>query len=44
MAGESMALKMAFKFFDYNGPVDIPEPPADAKPFDEALGDFGTEQ
>jgi hypothetical protein len=32
---------LAFKFFDYNGPVDIPEPPADAKPFDEAFGDFG---
>lgn len=41
---ETGKFTLAFKFFDYNGPVDIPEPPADAKPFDEALGDFGTEQ
>lgn len=35
IAGESADFKMAFQFFDYNGPVDIPEPPADAVPFDE---------
>jgi hypothetical protein len=35
---ESMDFAMKFKFFDYNGPVDIPEPPKDAKPFDEAFG------
>ena len=35
ISGESADFKMAFKFFDYNGPVDIPEPPADAVPFDQ---------
>ncbi|HEV8574856.1 MAG TPA: hypothetical protein VGR43_09125 [Dehalococcoidia bacterium] len=32
---ESLDFAMTFTFFDYNGPVDIPEPPADAQPFDE---------
>jgi hypothetical protein len=40
MGGESMEFRMAFKFFDYNGPVDIPAPPEDAVPFDEGFGDF----
>ena len=34
---ESMDFAMQFKFFDYNGPVDIPEAPKDAKPFDQAF-------
>ncbi len=34
---ESMDFAMKFKFFDYNGPVDIPEAPKDAKPFDKAF-------
>jgi len=38
---ESMAFKMAFKFYDYNGPVDIPAPPENAVPFDEGFGDLG---
>ena len=43
---ESMDFAMKFKFFDYNGPVDIPEPPKDAKPFDKAFEGslFGTGQ
>jgi hypothetical protein len=41
LGGESMEFRMAFKFFDYNGPVDIPAPPEDAVPFDEGFGDFG---
>ena len=34
---ESMDFAMKFKFFDYNGRVDIPEAPKDAKPFDQAF-------
>ena len=43
---ESMDFAMKFKFFDYNGPVDIPEAPKDAKPFDKAFEGslFGTGQ
>jgi len=44
MNGQSADFAMTFRFFNYNGTVIIPEPPADAKPFDEgfrdALGDF----
>jgi len=39
--GEAMEFKMAFKFYDYNGPVDIPAPPEDAVPFDGGFGDLG---
>jgi len=35
---QPMDFAMKFKFFDYNGPVDIPEAPKDAKPFDQAFG------
>jgi hypothetical protein len=35
---EAMDFAMRFQFYDYNGPVDIPDAPKDAKPFDEALG------
>jgi hypothetical protein len=42
--GESMEFKMAFKFYDYNGPVDIPAAPEDAVPFDEGFGDLGPGQ
>jgi hypothetical protein len=39
---ESMNFAMNFKFFGYNGPVDIPPPPPDAKSFDEGFSDvFG---
>ena len=41
MGGESMEFKMAFKFYDYNGPVDIPAAPEDAAPFSEGLGGLG---
>jgi len=41
MGGESMEFKMAFKFFDYNGPVDIPAAPENAAPFSEGLGGLG---
>jgi hypothetical protein len=41
MGGESMDFKMAFKFFDYNGPVDIPAAPENAAPFSEGLGGLG---
>jgi hypothetical protein len=41
MGEESMEFKMAFKFFDYNGPVDIPPAPEDAVPYDAGFGDFG---
>ena len=41
MGGESMEFKMAFKFFDYNGPVDIPAAPENAQPFSEGLGGLG---
>ena len=43
---ESMDFAMKFKFFDYNGRVDIPEAPKDAKPFDKAFEGslFGTGQ
>ncbi|TMB68817.1 MAG: hypothetical protein E6J43_05570 [Chloroflexi bacterium] len=43
---ESMEFAMKFKFFDYNGRVDIPEAPKDAKPFDQAFGGslFGDSQ
>jgi hypothetical protein len=34
---QSMDFAMTFKFFDYNGRVDIPEAPKDAKPFDQAF-------
>ncbi len=41
-AGQPASFTMAFKFFDYNGPVDIPEAPEDAVPFEDAVGDaFG---
>jgi len=35
---QPMDFAMKFKFFDYNGAVDIPEAPKDAKPFDQASG------
>jgi hypothetical protein len=42
MNGQSANFAMTFRFFNYNGPVIIPEPPADAKPFDEGFSDaFG---
>jgi len=42
MNGQSADFAMTFRFFNYNGPVIIPEPPADAKPFDEGFSDaFG---
>jgi len=42
MNGQSANFGMTFRFFNYNGPVIIPEPPADAKPFDEGFSDaFG---
>ena len=41
MGGESMDFKMAFKFYDYNGPVDIPAAPENAQPFSEGLGGLG---
>jgi hypothetical protein len=41
MGGESMDLKMTFKFYDYNGPVDIPAAPENASPFSEGLGGLG---
>ena len=42
MNGQSAKFAMTFRFFNYNGTVIIPEPPADAKPFDESLSDsFG---
>ena len=42
MNGQSADFAMTFRFFNYNGPVIIPDPPADAKPFDEGLSDaFG---
>ena len=41
MGGESMEFKMAFKFYDYNGPVDIPAAPENAAPFSEGLGGLG---
>jgi hypothetical protein len=44
VGGESMEFKMSFKFFDYNGPVDIPSAPEDAVPFDEGLGDLSLGQ
>jgi len=34
---QSMDFAMKFKFFDYNGRVDIPEAPKDAKPFDQTF-------
>lgn len=37
---ESLNFAMTFTFFDYNGLVDIPEPPADAQPFAE-LAELG---
>jgi hypothetical protein len=44
MNGQSADFAMTFRFFNYNGTVIIPEPPADAVPFDEgfndAFGDF----
>lgn len=44
VAGETAAFTMAFKFYDYNGPVDIPEAPEDAVPFDDAFdGELGLE-
>ena len=47
VSGQSADFKMTFTFFNYNGTVVIPEPPADAKPYDEgfsnALGDFNAE-
>ena len=42
MNGQSAKFAMTFRFFNYNGTVIIPEPPADAKPFDESFSDaFG---
>lgn len=42
MDGQSADFAMMFRFFNYNGAVIIPEPPADAKPFDAAFADaFG---
>ena len=38
--GQSAAFAMTFRFFNYNGTVIIPEPPADAKPFDSAFGEM----
>jgi len=38
--GQSADFAMTFRFFNYNGPVIIPEPPADAKPFDSAFGEM----
>ena len=35
MGGEAMAFDMRMAFLDYNEPVEIPEAPADAVPFDE---------
>jgi hypothetical protein len=34
---EALDFAMRFQFYDYNGPVDIPEAPKDAKPFDQAF-------
>lgn len=40
--GQSVDFSMLFTFFNYNYPVNIPAPPADAQPFGEAAGDsFG---
>ncbi len=38
-SGQPAQFTMAFTFFDYNGTVDIPEPPDNAKPFQDAFGD-----
>ncbi len=35
MQGQAMGFDMTLWFFDYNQPVEIPEAPADAVPFDE---------
>lgn len=43
-AGQQASFTMAFKFFDYNGPVDIPAAPENAIPFEDAVGDLGLEQ
>lgn len=44
LGGEMLDLTMSFRFFDYNLPVAIPEPPPDAIPydagFDEAFGEL----
>lgn len=37
----AMEFRMAYKFYDYNGPVDIPAAPEDAVPFDGGFGDLG---
>jgi hypothetical protein len=39
MAGETMNFAMNFKFFGYNGPVNIPAAPADAQSFEDGFGD-----
>jgi hypothetical protein len=48
MNGQTADFAMTFRFFNYNGTVIIPEPPADAKPFDEgfsdAFGDFNADE
>jgi hypothetical protein len=42
MGGETMNFAMNFKFFGYNGPVNIPPAPADAQSFEEGFGEaFG---
>jgi hypothetical protein len=40
--GQSADFSMLFTFFNYNGAVNIPAPPANAQPFSDAFGDsFG---
>jgi outer membrane lipoprotein-sorting protein len=39
-AGETMSIDLEMEIEEYNGDVDIPEAPADAKPLDEAFGDM----
>jgi len=38
--GESLGFAMEMRFMDYNGGVEIPEPPAAAKSFTELFGGF----
>jgi hypothetical protein len=40
--GQTAGFAMTFRFFNYNGTVIIPEPPADAKPFDQFSDEFGS--
>jgi hypothetical protein len=42
--GETMKFAMNFKFFGYNGPVNIPAPPADAKSFSEGFSELMAEE